>query len=1290
MNRSLQVFYEQMNFDSLSKLYQAKRQVIPFSENIEDWPTTLSRQINLKRRLSHKSDQRYYVLLEFVKSGAKQGYVVLAIPVTIDIPDEDSNSLYLLPNITDTISLNAEYYLGEHNSEPYGHRSAAKIQLNDVPLLKKDMSLSIQVGTAETWFKTACQYLYKSCDVSSLQALQDKLQKQLKHQDIHPQLSLVEKPDNATKKQLLSLYEGLLADGSEAYQHTALFKLLSVYDTDSVKGQPVECTTEDLYNKFLTTSQDKYDPDIPYLLGHMDTQKSIDLTKNSSPDSSQSNPLTKQQILTLANSRELFPLDNTQRHASLAAAYLDKNYNKNNSYGRVLAVNGPPGSGKTSMLKAVVAHYVVKAALLKEPCPIIVASGATNQSVKNVTSAFPDVVQDDNELYLIQYQRWIPHCPTYGSFFASKDAESKLSNKEKEQIPILEAVGIDKPYNFGWKEVGSKLNDLHANDELAAYYLSKAKVYFKQQGLMEPVSVQQAVDGLHCLLSSTYRHMAQALHTAKTQLFSQCADLSQVFPIKQEEQHLSSFVATRDDLIRLYQDNSVDIYERVCRERIRDEDISPEDYPKILRRTALNLLIEQCIDLEYRTQLFHLAARYWEGCFIIDQASNLHFSRTEDNIIAGLRRVCMITPVIISTVNRLPGLLKISSYPPGSTQNDFVYGGIDLLITDESGQATIMGALPLAGLTKRLVSVGDVLQLAPVINTKTDVSAFDEYLIWLKNEYSLRQVTDLFKRQLSVSDGSFLHVVQAASSLNYQGSGFMLRGHYRCYQGIIEYCNQLVYNNKLFYIPLLNKDLKHQGLPAMAYIESTGQSQKGSGNESKVNAEEAKMIAQLVVDNYSAWQSSLGKEHNKPRLQDMVAIVTPFNKQPAVIRKAIQDENLEQGEPIPVQEIKETIINTIHTLQGAEKDIVIYSGVQSHDDSETLFFENQPYLLNVAVSRAKKSFIAFLSPTLYRLNDFEVINNADYSSSNSVHYLGWYMANYGVRLLPNYLFIVEAPGKLKSLQKILKGDYVLHATSGAITNIDLEDASLETAGQQLRPQYKLLPNGEKALNVILEQGPRVKKIYLATDDDNVGEVIAWHLLQAIKRQAPELVYKTERVALRAITQEGVQHALNNSRSIDQYRVSAEIARQIIDRWLAQYMMKVLREKLPFNHGGKSGMGRVKAVILDLIAKHEAVIKHHNANNLKVTLTVNGRQINGHISDVPKDYLQKVADFINQNRQPIEAKRDNYRLVDVQTEEVVNEPFNRSTFDVMSLAWQLHRIKPATTMRLLQRLYEGDI
>ncbi|AKX60328.1 hypothetical protein AKN88_10590 [Thiopseudomonas alkaliphila] len=1263
----LDVFYKQINFDSMSKLYSSKRIVLPFPEDIESWDVSLTREVVTSSQGEYKANDKYYLLLEFVKRGAKTGYVLLAIPVIVDVPNkEQGHIIYLQPNISESIVLNAEYYLGEHNQQP------PSILLNDSALSLDKLSYSLCVGTASTWFESARKFLYNSCAVASLKSLLEKVQTQLKGQEIRPQLSLVNKPSNGAKQHLLKLYEGLLADGVAAYKDTVLPRLLSAY-TDNITA--VDNTAQDVYRDYLRLARDQYDPTMPYLLGHMDTQK----------DNAQSN--------SLADNRELFPLDNTQRHASLAAAYLDTIYADNKEYGRVLAVNGPPGSGKTSMLKAVVAHYVVKAALLKEPCPIIVASGATNQAVKNVTSAFPDVVQDNDDECLLHIQRWIPHCPTYGSFYASKDAIAKLNDKERLVTPILVSVGVDQPYNFGWQGPGEELNDLHSNDVLADYYVQKAQLFFRQKKLPIPSSVSEVVDSLHKMLCAVYADMANAVSVAREQLFNEHADFNKIFPVFLEEEHLSAFITTKQDLISLYQNDDTGIYEKVCRERIRDEKIEPKNYRTILRETALNILIEQCVDLEYRTQLFHLAARYWEGQFIINQAAELHFSRTEENIIAGLRRVCMITPVIISTVNLLPSLLKINSYPPGAVQRSFAYGAIDLLITDESGQATIMGALPLAGLTKRLMSVGDVLQLAPVIDTRTEVSAFDEYLIWLSSGYSVEKIAHIFKRKLAVSEGSFLHVVLAASSLNYQGKGYMLRGHYRCYQSIIEYCNRLVYDNKLFYIPPLNKNQKDEGLPAMAYVESTGLSSAGHGNTSKQNIEEAKMIAQLVVERYQAWKNILGGEESKLRLQDMVAIITPFNKQPEVILKALLEENKAHHTLIPEDEIRNTVINTIHTLQGAEKDIVIYSGVQSYEDGKSLFFEAQPYLLNVAISRAKKSFIAFLCPHLYCLNDESIINDKNYYSSNSVHYLGWYIANFGVRLFPNYLFIVEAPGKLKALRGILKSDYILYATAGLITDTTFEKDSQEVAGKQLRVKYDLLDNGEQALAFILAEGRRVNKIYLATDDDTVGEAIAWHLFQLTKQRAPELVNKFQRVALRAITKDAVDKAIANARTIDTAKVSAEVARAIIDRWLGQRMTHLLRSKLQDERlaGGRKNMGRVRAAILDLLVREEKQLRQRKLSTLNIKLTVNGREIKGVMSNVPEKYIKKIKGKLDKDARVSFVGRSNkYRLVDVENNEVTVDPFNRSTLEIIRLAWQLHGMTPDVTMKILQRLYEGDI
>ena len=74
---------------------------------------------------------------------------------------------------------------------------------------------------------------------------------------------------------------------------------------------------------------------------------------------------------------------------------------------------------------------------------------------------------------------------------------------------------------------------------------------------------------------------------------------------------------------------------------------------------------------------------------------------------------------------------------------------------------------------------------------------------------------------------------------------------------------------------------------------------------------------------------------------DEIGIITPYNDQVKEIRKQIPTIDAA----------------TVHKFQGREKDVIILSTV----DNEIKDFTDDPYLLNVAVSRAKKQLIVVTS-----------------------------------------------------------------------------------------------------------------------------------------------------------------------------------------------------------------------------------------------------------------------------------------------------------------------------------------
>lgn len=50
-------------------------------------------------------------------------------------------------------------------------------------------------------------------------------------------------------------------------------------------------------------------------------------------------------------------------------------------------------------------------------------------------------------------------------------------------------------------------------------------------------------------------------------------------------------------------------------------------------------------------------------------------------------------------------------------------------------------------------------------------------------------------------------------------------------------------------------------------------------------------------------------------------------------------------------------VGTVHSLQGAERNIVLFSTVYTSDNQQEYFFDRGVNMLNVAVSRAKDAFI---------------------------------------------------------------------------------------------------------------------------------------------------------------------------------------------------------------------------------------------------------------------------------------------------------------------------------------------
>ena len=160
----------------------------------------------------------------------------------------------------------------------------------------------------------------------------------------------------------------------------------------------------DLYDVLL-----KEKPDTPLL-----TQYALP----SSPDTAETPGVDNNFGRRLGHSNDKFALADQQRQVLSCLS--------DQSPGNVLAVNGPPGTGKTTMLLSAIADAWIRAAVAEEEPPVIVAASTNNQAVTNIIDAFgKDFARGEGPFA----GRWLPDIESFGLFLPAASREASASAK---------------------------------------------------------------------------------------------------------------------------------------------------------------------------------------------------------------------------------------------------------------------------------------------------------------------------------------------------------------------------------------------------------------------------------------------------------------------------------------------------------------------------------------------------------------------------------------------------------------------------------------------------------------------------------------------------------------------------------------------------------------------------------------------------------------------------------------------------------------------------------------------
>ena len=367
------------------------------------------------------------------------------------------------------------------------------------------------------------------------------------------------------------------------------------------------------------------------------------------------------------------------------------------------------------------------------------------------------------------------------------------------------------------------------------------------------------------------------------------------------------------------------------------------------------------LDITVRRALIQMAVHYWEGRWLLatEAAVVKRKGKRKDLQNAAARRetwqrFAMVTPVMVTTMYTGPGVFDCFEQGRATPH----WRLIDWLILDEAGQISPEIAGAMVALSRRAVVIGDVQQIQPVhvISTAVDMAnAVQQGVARDGAEYERRATAGLW-----AASGNAMEAAQRVTrfSENTDAPGLWLTEHRRCVDPIIAYCNALAYQGRI--VPCrglqgiaANFQWPHMGLIPIEHGES-----RPLASGSRANPREAQALAQWLSQQQVALLAYY-QDNGYPQitdLNDIVAVLTPFRAQERLLRHALRKTGIRLGK-----------VGTIHTMQGAERPMVLFSPVYTAQDQGFVRrFDQSTEMLNVAVSRAMDSFLVVGDPGVFR------------------------------------------------------------------------------------------------------------------------------------------------------------------------------------------------------------------------------------------------------------------------------------------------------------------------------------
>ena len=699
----------------------------------------------------------------------------------------------------------------------------------------------------------------------------------------------------------------------------------------------------------------------------------------------------------IAQVGDRFPLDDDQRRAAQTTAVMET--------GDILAIEGPPGTGKTALIQALVADVTVNAVLRTPDMPgKVLISSANNQAIENVLEVFAKAGGYNKDIAVLT-QRWLPsvgsvglHLAAYGrvtgndttmwkwpTYFPGQDSITTISAMRDD---FLSGVTWDTYRMMFAKHFGdrpdsaeSAAKTIHAEIiAISGEIKEKIGKFRNLQNLLDKAWSLKERRGYEIGCETAWRERLRAAKAVYDDVMAKESTTMMRMRLavpgqKQKREEEKNAILKEAGIPSTWE--NIEAWMRALAGEIKEASVTSAVLAEFFGhgtrltsagRTAAGTPaareLDQRLDTTMRPTLFWLAVHYWEARWIHEMSMRKPNTRGQipgwdyasDRAMSedGWNLRFMAFPVMVSTLYSAPKFFSTRDKEP-------LVEAVDLVIIDEGGQASPELALPTVAIGKKLVVMGDESQTEPIWAMSEDM---DKENAATSEITGYRDYNELRDAGISAYGTSIQARAYAADTTGHKrlddagkvaGAGITLTNHRRSCAPIMEVFNRISYQGRLRCAREMNERALQSGLHPLQYMHVPAFSKKVG--ESRVNEVEARAIAAWV----SVWRENLLKIYDAHGLEQILGIVTPYAAQAVTISNALRQFGVDDR----------VTVGTIHKLQGAEREVIIFSPTVGYGDSPA-FFDGAANMINVATSRAKDALVLIgnldmtpAAPTIY-------------------------------------------------------------------------------------------------------------------------------------------------------------------------------------------------------------------------------------------------------------------------------------------------------------------------------------